>query len=532
MSHREKRQHDAANWLKEYADNGCDNAFAKLFRAYGGMVYASALRRTSDPQLAEDVTQETFAMLARKAESLIEHTSLAGWLFSTTRWIAHDKMKLERRKQEKIMKLQREANDKGMPATEVIDDALPLLDEALDALKTADREIILWHYFERLPYAEIATRVGKSEATCRKQASRAIERLGVLLRKQGYAIPAIGFGSLLTAHLCKAAPTTLASNVLPTSAAAAASLPISKLIVNSLQTMAYTKTKTALVVSALAVVPIGWQWNSNQSLRNQLRQKSELVQQNVDANRSVIPSVGARPVNPSLRDTTVEDVPVAEQIDEIINAPNARPFESLNRQINEMSPEEMTQLLVRLRSTRDHPQYKQLENILFFQLMQRGPEELINLKLAHPDLPVLGRTYRIWGQTDADAALAHLRDLENDSWYEMGLGAILQGLGDVEPSQALETLRGLEDGSNYHYKNLFRSWATVEPAEAAASLDRVPDEFRTVALTTVGDNWPELDPGAARAWVESLGADDRSIAGVAVEERIAQLENKIKKFDW
>ncbi len=534
MSHSEERRHThAAKWLKEYAVSGSDTAFANLFRAYGGMVYASALRRVSDPQLAEDVTQETFAMLARKAGALSDHTSLAGWLFATTRWIAHDTMKVERRKREKVIKLHQETNQKGTPGTEVMDDTLPLLDEALDALKASDRDVILWHYFESMPYVEIAKRVGKSEAACRKQASRALKRLSTLLQNQGYAIPVVALGSLLTTHLGKAAPASLASNLLPSSAATASALPISKLIVNSLQTMAFTKTKTALVVSALAAVPIGLQWNSNQSLREQLRQKAEAVQPHRHTGNSIIARNRTRTMKPSqTHNSSMEDVPIAKQIAEIVNAPDARPFEDLNRQINEMSPKEMTQLLVELRSKRDHPQYKPLENILFFQLMQRGPEDLINLKITHPDLPVLGRTYRIWGQTDAGAALEHLRTLENDTWYDMGLGAILQGLGDVEPSRALETLRSLDDGEDYHYKNLFRSWATVEPAEAAASLDRVPEEFRAVALSTVGDNWPELDPKAARAWVESLGTNDRSIAEQAVEERIAQLENKIKKFDW
>ena len=47
-------------WLAAYAESQCEAAFASLVRFYSGMVYASALRRTFDPHMAEDVAQDVF----------------------------------------------------------------------------------------------------------------------------------------------------------------------------------------------------------------------------------------------------------------------------------------------------------------------------------------------------------------------------------------------------------------------------------------------------------------------------------------
>ena len=51
----------------------------------GDLVYSSALRRTQNSQLAEEIAQNVFAILARKADSLRRHPSLTAWIFETTR---------------------------------------------------------------------------------------------------------------------------------------------------------------------------------------------------------------------------------------------------------------------------------------------------------------------------------------------------------------------------------------------------------------------------------------------------------------
>lgn len=59
------------------------------------------------------------------------------------------------------------------------------LQEALAALSDEQREIIVLARFAELSHAEIATRLEKSEESCRKALSRALLRLAVELEKRG-----------------------------------------------------------------------------------------------------------------------------------------------------------------------------------------------------------------------------------------------------------------------------------------------------------------------------------------------------------
>ena len=59
---------DPARLLEAFvASNRCDQAFAALVGSLDGLVYSSALRRTGNAQLAEEVAQNVFAIMARKA---------------------------------------------------------------------------------------------------------------------------------------------------------------------------------------------------------------------------------------------------------------------------------------------------------------------------------------------------------------------------------------------------------------------------------------------------------------------------------
>ena len=86
--------------LRRYAHQRDDAAFAKIVRQYVNLVYSSAMRRVGNRSLAEDVTQATFIVLARKANSLCggRKGPLGAWLLATVRYTAANAIRMEKRR--------------------------------------------------------------------------------------------------------------------------------------------------------------------------------------------------------------------------------------------------------------------------------------------------------------------------------------------------------------------------------------------------------------------------------------------------
>ena len=83
--------------LGGYASGGDDSAFAEVVRRHGDMVLA-ACRRVVGGAGAEDAAQATFMLLARKAGSLSDRDSVAGWLLTSARFVAQAQLRSETRR--------------------------------------------------------------------------------------------------------------------------------------------------------------------------------------------------------------------------------------------------------------------------------------------------------------------------------------------------------------------------------------------------------------------------------------------------
>lgn len=200
--------------LRRYVEEGSESAFTALVERHVGLVYAAAVRRCGDAHRANDVAQRVFTALARQAPRLTQHAVLTAWLYTTTRNIAVDLVRAERRRQpteEQRMHLK----DLAADASGALEWARvrPVLDEAIDSLSERDRTAVLLRFFERRRFAEIGAALRISEDGARMRVERATEKLRAWLARQGIASTADALAAVLTAETLSAAPSGAAATI-------------------------------------------------------------------------------------------------------------------------------------------------------------------------------------------------------------------------------------------------------------------------------------------------------------------------------
>src|SRR6266566_1768343 len=176
-----------------YAARGSENAFRALVTRHVNLVYATALRQVGDAGIAEEITQNVFIALARKAPRLSGIQTLAGWLHRTAILEAKTRIRAELRRGRRqevaaeIAALQREG-------TSTLDALVPLLDEGLLSLR------------------DVGAALGVDEDAARKRVSRALERLAGFFRQRGFAVPVGAGAAALLANTVIVVPTGLAAS--------------------------------------------------------------------------------------------------------------------------------------------------------------------------------------------------------------------------------------------------------------------------------------------------------------------------------
>lgn len=197
--------------LEKFLQNGrSEESFTLLVKATGGLVYGSAFRRTGDASLAEEVAQNVFTILARKADSLRSHSSLSSWLYRTTAFESEKSLRKELRHRRRIEKFTAEMMD-NTPEPEISPDTLRLLDQSIDRLSEKDRALLLARFFEGKKFREIAAETRQSEAACKVRLRRIMNKMAGWLSGRGCTLSVTALASLLTSEWARACPSILSS---------------------------------------------------------------------------------------------------------------------------------------------------------------------------------------------------------------------------------------------------------------------------------------------------------------------------------
>ncbi len=240
--------------LRRFADQNDSDAFRVIVDRHLPLVHSAALRQVCDADLAQDVCQSVFIVLARKAAKLKPQTVLSGWLYRTARFTALRALKSEQRRiaREQATAAMNNA-DSDQQAWSQLE---PDLDEAMSRLSEKDRDAILLRYFENRNLSEVGAQLGVSEDAAQKRVSRAVEKLRRFFTRRSIPISATAISTALANKAVAAVPAEAAKAIcakalLQSAAASTITLPLAQA---TLEAMTWTKLKTAVVASAVVVV--------------------------------------------------------------------------------------------------------------------------------------------------------------------------------------------------------------------------------------------------------------------------------------
>jgi RNA polymerase sigma factor (sigma-70 family) len=215
---------DDAELLRQYAATNSQAAFTELVRRYVNLVYSIALRKVEgNAHLAEEVTQNVFTDLARKASTLSAHPVLTGWLFKSAHFSGNTLMRAERRRRARETKphLMHDLISDSKPTLDWTE-IRPLIDDAVNGLAERDREAVLLRFYQGFDFETIGTKLNLTATAARLRVRRALDKLRVSLARRGVTSTAAALGMVLANHATAAAPAGFALTVAGSATAAAA----------------------------------------------------------------------------------------------------------------------------------------------------------------------------------------------------------------------------------------------------------------------------------------------------------------------
>jgi RNA polymerase sigma-70 factor, ECF subfamily len=155
---------------------GDERALSELYDRYSRPVYATGVRLLGDASLAEELVQDAFTNVWRKAKSFeSERASFSTWLYRIARNRAVD---LDRKRRVRPVSVGEDPLRAvaGGPEPEAGVDGWDVA-RALSRIPDEHREVLTLAYFEGLTQREISRRTGVPLGTIKSRTTAALKRL-------------------------------------------------------------------------------------------------------------------------------------------------------------------------------------------------------------------------------------------------------------------------------------------------------------------------------------------------------------------
>ena len=264
-------RHQDFDLLQRFTSQGEQSAFADLVRRHLDLVFGTALRKVEDPGAAQEVAQNVFAALARKAWRFAPDDSLPAWLHKAALLESRSWLRGElgrRRREQTAAEFGTTMHTPGEQPTG--QPLLPLLDEALLSLREKDRTALLLRYYERQSLREVGAAFGVSEDTAQKRVQSALEKLAAFFKRHGFRTATVAATTAALQHTATSASTAVLNSVVGAAlqAAPAGFVGLGTLLARF---ASLSRAQTAAVSLLLLAVPMVWQANERHGAAEEVK---------------------------------------------------------------------------------------------------------------------------------------------------------------------------------------------------------------------------------------------------------------------
>ncbi len=520
--------------LQAYADSGDEGAFRELVDRYVGMVFHGALRKTGDRALAEEIIQNVFTALARKARSIKADVILASWLHRATSLECAANLRKESRRVQKMKELAEKSEPHAFTSEpSSLADVAPLLDDAVNRLPALERKIVLLRFFQDLSLREIAKKLGRSESGIRKGLSRALGQLGGDLKRKDVVISATALAAALTQEFSKAAPKGIGRSVSNAALAAAAksTLPLT----NIFPSIVVMNINVALISAGVAVFLLAagsgylvGKHHVSYSEASHSPSSSSATPTSREDQHKVISN--GKALAPQI-ESVAEILRMAATLFRKADADSAAANEG-NQLLARLSQEDIQEALAYLDTLEDEPRVQTLMAKGVFAIWAYGHAREAIEYASHQLLgtlrdDVLVQTVRVWANQEPENAFAWSRQATKSSKLPRDRARALAS--DVlkiwitqNTEDAFDVFVSLPyDDQRAMLKPVFTNTASNEVLREhlIERVAEVGDEILKAQLVEeIGEDWARFDPIAATNWFDSVSFENDETAFQAAAE--------------